>query len=479
MATFCTETFMDLLHHRLATELREQISQGVYGAGERLPGVRALARTRRVSIATVLAAYRRLEDDALIEARPRSGYYVRARPNLAVQPPAASTPAAQPSPVTGQELVLSLVKATNVEGLVQLGAAVPDASFLPTRAVERALARAARLHRSRAAAYEFPPGLPELRRQIARRMVQAGCAIGAEEVVITNGCQEALVLALQAVTRPGDVVAIESPTFYGLLQALEALQLEALEIPTDPVEGLSLEALQLALERWPVKACVATPSFSNPLGYCMPPARKRGLLELLGRHGVPLIEDDLYGDLGFGAQRPPPCLALVDGTGCEVIYCSSFSKTLSPGLRVGWILPGRHQPRVEYLKYVLNLATPTVSQLALAELLRGGGYERHLRAVRGDYARAVGRMIEAVTRHFPPGTRITQPAGGFVIWVELAPHVDSLELARRARSEGISIAPGPIFSAAQKYRNFVRISCACPWNGRIEAALARLAQLAR
>ena len=343
-------------------------------------------------------------------------------------------------------------------------------------ALERALARAARLHRSRAAAYEFPPGLPELRRQIARRMVQAGCAVGADEVVITNGCQEALVLALQAVTRPGDVVAIESPTFYGLLQALEALQLEALEIPTDPVDGLSLEALQLALERWPVKAVVATPSFSNPLGYCLSPTRKRGLLELLGRHGVPFIEDDIYGDLGFSAQRPPPCLALAEGTGAEVIYCSSFSKTLSPGLRVGWILPGRHQSRVEYLKYVLNLATPTVPQLAMAELLRGGGVERHLRAVRGDYARAIARMIEAVTRHFPPGTRITQPAGGFVIWVELAPHVDSLELARRARSEGISIAPGPIFSATQKYRNFVRISCACPWDRRVEAALAWLSR---
>lgn len=360
---------------------------------------------------------------------------------------------------------------------MQLGAAVPDATFLPTRAVERALLQAARRHRSRAAAYEFPPGLPELRRQIARRLTQAGCAVSPDEIVITNGCQEALVLALRAVTRPGDVVAIESPTFYGLLQALEALQLEALEIPTDPVEGLSLDALQLALERWPVKVCVATPSFSNPLGYCMPEARKRALLALLGAHGVPLIEDDLYGDLGFAAQRPPPCLSLVQGSGAEVIYCSSFSKTLSPGLRVGWIVPGRHQGRVEYLKYVLNLATPTVSQLALAELLGGGGYERHLRAVRGDYARAVARMIDAVMRHFPAGTRITQPAGGFVIWVELAPQVDSLKLAKLARAEGISIAPGPIFSATQKYRNFMRLSCACPWDGRIEAALERLTRL--
>jgi DNA-binding transcriptional MocR family regulator len=301
--------------------------------------------------------------------------------------------------------------------------------------------------------------------------------VGPDEIVITNGCQEALVLALRALTQPGDVVAIESPTFYGLLQALEALQLEALEIPTDPVEGLSLDALQLALERWPVKVCVATPSFSNPLGYCMPEARKRALLALLGAHGVPLIEDDLYGDLGFAAQRPPPCLSLVQGSGAEVIYCSSFSKTLSPGLRVGWIVPGRHQGRVEYLKYVLNLATPTVSQLALAELLGGGGYERHLRAVRGDYARAVARMIDAVMRHFPAGTRITQPAGGFVIWVELAPQVDSLKLAKLARAEGISIAPGPIFSATQKYRNFMRLSCACPWDGRIEAALERLTRL--
>ncbi len=468
---------MDLLYERLAGELRDQIAVGVYGVGERLPGVRALSRTRGVSVATVLAAYRTLENEALIEARPRSGYYVC--PSLAVEvlAPTRSAPAIHPHPVTGQELVLSLVKASNDPAVVQLGAAVPDPSFLPVRAVERALARAARLHRSRAAAYEFPPGLPELRRQIARRLSARGCAVNADDIVVTNGCQEALQLALRTVTQPGDVVAIESPTFYGLLQALDSLQLEALEIPTDPVAGLSLEALELALERWPVKACVATPNFSNPLGYCMSESRKRRLLTLLGARGVPLIEDDIYGDLGFGPRRPPPCLALSEGTGAEVLHCASFSKTLSPGLRVGWLVAPERQSRVEYLKYVFNLATPTISQLALAEVLRGGGYERHLRAVRGDYARAVERMIAAVTRYFPPGTRVSQPAGGFVVWVELAPEVDSLEIARAARAEGISIAPGPIFSATQKYRNFMRLSCACPWDGRIEAAVARLASL--
>ena len=276
-------------------------------------------------------------------------------------------------------------------------------------------------------------------------------------------------------TQPGDLVAIESPTFYGLLQALDFLGLEVLEIPTHPQVGISLDALQLALERWPVRACVATPNFSNPLGHCMPDANKRALVDLLAAHQVPLIEDDVYGDLGFEALRPAPCKALRPEA--DILYCASFSKSLSPGLRVGWMAPGRHQARVEYLKYVHNMAVATVPQWAVAELLQDGSYERHLRRMRGSYARAVNRMIDGVRRHFPSGTRVSQPAGGFVVWVELAPNVDSLEVARRARQQGITIAPGPIFSATQKYRNCMRLSCACPWDERIERALAALARL--
>lgn len=466
---------MDHLYEVVAREFAERIEQGLYRPGDRMPGVRSLSEQRGVSIATVVAAYRRLEDDGFIEARQRSGFYIRARPVRRVAEPGPSAPASRPSPVTGQELVLRLVKAANDPGIVQLGAAVPDPSFLPTRAVEHALAGAARHHRVRAAAYEFPPGVPELRRQIARRMAEAGCAVNPDEVVITNGCQEALTLALRAVTAPGDVVAIESPTFYGLLQVIDSLGLEALEIPTHPRDGISLEALELALERWPVKACVAVPNYSNPLGYCMSDERKHRLVALLSARGIPLIEDDVYGDLGFSSRRPSVCKAVARDA--DVLYCASFSKTLSPGLRIGWIAPGRHQERVEYLKYVANLATPTAPQLAVADLLESGRYERHLRQVRGQYARAVARMIGAVTRYFPEGTKVTQPEGGFVIWVELPGHVDSFDLARRALAEGISIAPGPIFSATQKYRNYLRFSCACAWDGRAERALATLARM--
>lgn len=464
---------MEILYRKLADELATMIQAGGFQAGDRLPGVRQQATLRQLSIATVVSAYRQLEDWGLLEVRNRSGFYVKQRPLPKVMPPRVHVTTMRPAPVTGQDMVVQLIKAANDPAVVQLGAAVPTAGFLPTRAIEQALARVARQHRVRSASYEFSPGAPELRRQVSRRLAEAGCAVHPDNLVITNGCQEALSLALRAVTQPGDVVAIESPTFYGLLQVLDALGLEALEIPATAQAGMSLEALELALGRWPIKACVVTPNFSNPLGASMPEAHKRRLVAMLRERGVTLIEDDIYGDLGFSQARPSLLKALDE----NVILCSSVSKSLSPGLRVGWIAGGSHQGRIEYLKYVLNLATATIPQLAVADLLESGHYERHLRRVRVDYAQAVARMTKAVLELFPEGTKISQPQGGFVIWLELPGNLDSFALARQALAVGISIAPGPIFSASQKYSSFIRLSCACEWNNRVERALVNLANL--
>ena len=464
------------LYEQVADRLARQIEQSLYQPGDRLPGVRRLARQFGVSISTVVQAQRWLEDDGLIEARPRSGWYVRARAWPRPEPPAISRPVVRPVPVTGQELVLRLVQAANEPDFVQLGAAVPAPEFLPARAMQRALAAAARSGGGELASYRFPPGSGDLRRQIARRMADAGCQVSPEEIVITSGCQEALILALRAVTAPGDVVAIESPSFYGLLQAIDSLGLKALEIPTDPASGLSLEALELALEKWPVRSCVLSANFSNPLGCVMPLAKKRALVDLLARHGIPLIEDDIYGELGFEGERPPALRAFDETAG--VIHCASFSKTLSPGLRVGWIVPGRWQAQVEYLKYVTSLAAPTLSQRAVADFLRHGGYDRYLRQVRGTYARQVALMSRAVSRAFPEGTRITRPRGGFVIWVELPETVDALALCQRLLAQRISIAPGPVFSASGKYRHFIRLNCARPWNDILERAVNTVGRLA-
>lgn len=466
---------MDTLYRQLADELAGLIQNGGFKPGERLPGVRKQAELRDVSIATSVAAYRQLEDWGLLEVRNRSGFYVKQKPAPSASPPRIVVTTMRPAPVTGQDMVLQLIKAANNPDVVQLGAAVPAAEFLPTRAIERALTNAARLHRVRASNYEFSPGAPELRRQLAQRLTDAGAAVHPDNLVITNGCQEALTLALRAVTKPGDVVAIESPTFYGLLQVIESLGLEALEIPTNPHTGMSLDALELALSRWPVKACVVTPHFSNPLGCSMPEENKQRLVAMIKARGIVLIEDDIYGDLGFSHARPSLCMGIDPDV--DVILCSSVSKTLSPGLRIGWIAPGRFQERVEYMKYVLNLATPAIPQLAVADMLDSGVYERHLRRVRTDYAQAVARMTEAVIHYFPEGTKISRPQGGFVIWMEIPGDVDSFALARQSLTQGISIAPGPIFSATQKYRQFIRLSCACVWNNRVERALANLAAL--
>ncbi|MEW6120136.1 MAG: PLP-dependent aminotransferase family protein [Pseudomonadota bacterium] len=467
---------MTPLYQNVAADLAQRIAEGHYAPGTRLPGVRSVARQRGVSVATVVAAYRRLEDEGHIEARARSGFYVRARRPLHTIEPERKAAAPRPRLVSGQDMAMALIKASNDSRIVQLGAAVPDPDYLPTQAVAQALARVARLQRTRSAGYMMPPGAPELRQQIARRMSEAGGRIAADDIVITTGCQEALTLALRAVTRPGDVVAVESPAFYGLLHVMESLGLEALEIPSHPREGMALDALGFALERWPVKACVVVPNFSNPLGFLMPDASKRTLVSLLGKHGIPLIEDDVYGDLGFDHRRPTTCMALAPRA--DIIHCSSFSKTLAPGLRVGWVAAGKHRERIEYLKYVSSIASPTAPQLAVAELLESGRYERYLREVRGKYASAVARMGDAVMKYFPEGTRVSQPRGGFVLWVELPGRIDSFELARRALKEGVSIAPGPLFSASGKFRNFIRLSCARVWDDRLERALAKLARLA-
>lgn len=468
---------MKRLYEQVAGQITAQIDQGLYQPGDRIPGVRKLSRQFGVSVSTVVTAQRTLENEGRIEARPRSGYYVRSQPWPLPQQPAISHPVARPMPVTGQELVLRLVQASNDLDIVQLGAAIPDSSFLPTRAVQRALASAARQHGEALSSYQFPPGNLELRRQIARRMLYAGCQIQPEQILITSGCQEALTIALRSVASRGDVIAIESPAFYGLLQVIESLSMKALEIPTDPHEGISLSALSLAIDKWPIKACVLVANFSNPLGCCMPDVRKKDLLSLLADRDIAIIEDDIYGDLGFDHARPAAIRAF-DKSG-RVIYCSSFSKTLSPGLRLGWMISNRYQERAVYLKYVTNLAAPSLPQFALADFLRHGGYDRYLRQVRTQYQRQVTMMIRAVGKYFPAETRVTQPSGGFVIWVELAKTVDAMRLYQQAMEQRISIAPGPIFSATQKYRNYIRINCAQPWNERLEHALLSLGRMAQ
>ena len=460
------------LYKELANELAGNIDEGFYRVGERLPGVRVISRQRGVSIATVMSAYRQLENLGYIESRPRSGFVVKPRHGLQLAAPQTTKPSAQPKPVTGHEQVLQLAQTSRQPGIVSFGAAVPHAGQLPTHTIAQTLSRVSKQYAHKLCNYDFPWSEMPLSYQVAKRLNEIGCRTNPEDIVITNGCQEALVLALRTITQPGDIVAVESPTYYGLLQAIDVLGLKALEIPTDPQSGISISALELAFEQWPVKACIVVPNFNNPLGFVMPDNKKQALVKLAGKYKVSIIEDDIYGELSFDHRRPSALLRY-DKQNC-VIHCASVSKTLAPGLRVGWVVNKTHTEALRYQKFVNNCATSAMNQLAVADLIQSGRYDRHLRAMRAELAQSVSRMIDGVGRYFPADIKITQPKGGFVIWVELPKQVDSTELSHRALAQGISIAPGVLFSPSQKYRHCIRLNCAVNWNNTVEHALMKL-----
>jgi DNA-binding transcriptional MocR family regulator len=368
------------------------------------------------------------------------------------------------------------VEACRHPDVVPLGAAIPGAEFVPTAKLQRIVSSVWRRHPEAMATYGIPPGREELRRQVALRARDWGVSTTPDEIIITNGCMEAVNLCLRAVARPGDTIAIESPTYFGLLHALEALDLKALELPTDATEGIDLAALQSALAGNRVAACLLSSSFNNPLGCTMPDERKLAVLDVLARHDVPLIEDDIYGDIYFGPERPRPYAAL-DRAG-RTIYCSSFSKTIAPGYRIGWLVAGRHVRRALDHKFATTLCGPALPQIAFADFLASGGYEHHLRRIRREFEDNVGRMLRAVEDAFPPRTRVSRPAGGFVLWVELPKGVRSRKLLDEALQHDICFAPGDVFSATDRYAHCLRLSCGYSWDEKLEQGVRRLGALA-
>jgi DNA-binding transcriptional MocR family regulator len=429
-----------------------------------------------VSVSTVLQAYLQLEGEGLVETRPQSGHYVRSRERELPLEPLPTRPAPAPRPVTVSALVREVYAAARDPKVVPFGSSQLDPSLVPTARLGRAVSRLVREQPALTVQYDLPPGSPVLRQALARRSVTWGHALSPDDFVLTAGASEAVHLALLAVARPGDTVAIESPAYYGTLQCMEALGLKALEIPSHPRDGVQLDALEAALGRTKIAAVLLVPNFSNPLGSLMPDEAKEKLVGLLARHEVPLIEDDVYGDLHHGAHRPRVVQSF-DRKGL-VLLCGSFSKTLAAGYRVGWVAPGRYLERVELLKFAQSVATPTVLPLAIAELLRTGGYDRHLRSLRRHLAAQVLQVGSAIKRHFPEGTRVSRPQGGCLLWVELPGKADALQLFARARRERIGLVPGPLFSAQGRYANCLRLSCGFKLDARSEAALARLGQLA-
>ncbi|WP_313913149.1 PLP-dependent aminotransferase family protein [Tahibacter sp.] len=445
------------LYDQYADEIAALIRDGQLTPGERLPSVRETRARRGVSASTVFQAYQRLEREGLIHARPQSGFYVSAPMTTAASELAVTAPGREANEVAMSDLVFEVLRAARSSGIAPLGSAFPGPDLFPLAQLAKAMAKGLRRLDPGSIVENLSPGNPRLREQIALRYRIDGIRLQPDEIVVTTGALEGLNAALQAVTQPGDTVIIESPAFYAALQAIERLKLKALEIRTDPERGIDLEALAEALSRQRVAACWLMPTFQNPLGSLMPEAHKRALVALLARHEVPLIEDDVYAELYFGAQRPRPAKAY-DEAGL-VLHCSSFSKCLAPGYRVGWIAAGRQAQRIQRLVLMTTMAASVPAQTALLHYLEEGGYDRHLRRLRTALMARMSAAMQAIEAAFPAGTRLTRPRGGYFLWLALPTGVDTMALHQSALHHGIGIAPGHIFSPDHRFSDCLRINC--------------------
>jgi DNA-binding transcriptional MocR family regulator len=465
-----------LLYERVASLVEKQIATGTLRTNERIPSVRSMSRAAKVSVSTVVQAYVHLESIGLIEARPQSGFYVRPpNPTALPQPrPKKMTRSRRPVSIAS-EVLDTCRQALSRTDIVPLNGAFTSPALYPNRRLNNLIREVLRDRPYHAGEIITPPGDAELRRQIAKRMALAGAPTDPDHVVITGGAMDAITLSLQVLCQPGDTVLVESPTYFGLLQAIEHLRLKVVEVPNRPGDGIDVDAVREIVRTTPLSAAVLIPNFNNPVGSVSSDDAKREIVAALTEREVPIIEDDIYGDLHYGSRRPPSLRAFDDAG--LVISCGSVSKTIALGYRIGWAVTPSFHTEISRAKFYSTVASPTLQQHVLSRYYASGGYDRYLRGIRAMLVSNSQCFIDAIGRYFPEGTRVSRPAGGLVLWVELPRSVDGAELFKTALASRIGIAPGIVFSAKADYRNYIRLSCGLPWTATIERALEKLGKL--
>jgi DNA-binding transcriptional MocR family regulator len=464
-----------LLYERVARLVETQISSGALRTNERIPSVRSMSRTAKVSVSTVVQAYVHLENIGLIEARPQSGFYVRPPDPKALPEPRPKIARSRRPVSVATEVLDTCREALARTDIVPLNGAFTSPTLYPNQRLNNLVREVLRDHPTNAGELILPPGHEELRRQVAKRMAIGGAPADPSHIVITSGTMDAITLTLQVLCKPGDTVMVESPTYFGLLQVMEHLSLKVVEVPNHPAYGIDVEAVRNIARDTKLAAAVLMPNFNNPAGSVTPDDAKREIVATLTGIEVPIIEDDIYGDLHFGSVRPVSMRAY-DEAGL-VISCGSVSKTIALGYRIGWAVTSQFHADIARAKFFSSVACPTLQQLVLARYYASGGYDRYLRRVRMTLSANSQHVIDAIARYFPAGTRVTRPAGGVVLWVELPRNVDGAELFRTALASRIGIAPGVVFSAKAGYRNYIRVSCGLPWTTTLERAIERLGRL--
>jgi DNA-binding transcriptional MocR family regulator len=445
-----------LQYERVVQTVSSMIHQGLLKEGDRIPSLRSMSEQTGTSINTVRQAYDRLEQHFLIESIPQSGYYVRPLREELQALPARDPLKMNPLDVGMCQIFSMYQERGELDARAALGIAMLSPELYPSRDLLRITTEIAREGDGSVFGYHIPPGYLPLREQLAIRARECGASIGPEDVVITNGCHEALYLILSALCKRGDTVVLETPFYFHLLNMLEKLELKVIEIPVTE-EGISPDTLEFVLDRYPVAAMITASNFSNPLGFSHSCDKKKNLLKILEKRGIPLVEDDIYGELYFSGKQPRNYSALAE-EGQEVYLSSSFSKSLGPGLRIGWVWPGKYKDEVIKHKTLINLGASGLEQVMLARYLHAGLYPKHLRKIRRILKENTRQMEQFILDSFPVGTRVTQPSGGIFLWVTMPEEYDGMELYERAQKKGILIAPGILFSQSRDYSSCFRIN---------------------
>ncbi|MDR6567680.1 aminotransferase-like domain-containing protein [Chitinophaga ginsengisegetis] len=463
----------DFLYVEISDNMAKLIRNGVLKAGDRLPSVRMLCREHNISMNTAKRVFLELEAQSLIESKPQSGYFVSRLPYQRLPLPAVS----KPSPVSNSkepaELIGKVYANMGKNNLTLFSVGAPSNELLPLAKLNKEIMHATRELSDSGTGYEQLQGNEKLRRVIAARSLLWGGSLHENDLVTTAGGMNALSFCMMALGKRGDTIAIESPCYPGILQLAGSLGLKVLELPTHPATGIELDALKKAIPK--IDLCLLVPNFNTPLGSCMPDEHKKEVVKLLASHGIPLIEDDIYGDLYFGRQRPKCCKSFdQEGT---VLWCSSVSKTLAPGYRVGWVAPGIYKEQILKLKLVHAISSPAVTQEAVAGFLKSGRYENHLRKLRHTLESNYQHYIEAIAEYFPAGTKTSRPQGGLALWVEFNKKINTTELFDSAMKQRTSIAPGRMFTMQNQFENCMRLSIGLPWSEEVQLKLKQLGRL--
>ena len=465
----------DHLYLRIAETIEQQIMDQVLKIGDKLPSVRLLSKEHGISVSTILQSYYHLEGKGLIESRPQSGYYVRFNPSRFPHKIEKSNPQQIIKTKNVEAIIGEVYDDFGLQHITRFSLSVPAPEILPLAKLNKAMIQALRELPGNGTSYEQIQGNEMLRRQVARWSMHWGGHLQPDDLVTTAGCMNAISYCLMAITKPGDTIAVESPVYFGVLRFAQSIGLKVLELPTDPDTGVDPDDVKKALKKHDIKACFFVTNFSNPLGYCMPDENKQAMVRLLSKNGIPLIEDDLYGDIYFGKSRPRSCKSY-DEEG-NVLWCSSISKTLAPGYRVGWVAPGRYMDKVKRLKLYHSITSASAQQAAIASFLATGRYEYHLRKLRQTLHANSLQFIQAIGAYFPAGIKMTNPKGGFILWIELDKKIDTYVLYQEAMLHKISIAPGTMFTLQDRYQNCMRLSYGMQWTTEVDKALKKLGSL--